>query len=42
MRTPLVLLRFLAKAALNAVGGGVLGDFVVDVPPAMAQDIWDE
>ncbi len=40
MRTPLAFLRFVVKAALNAVGGGVAGDFAVEVLPDMAQDIW--
>ncbi len=41
MRSPLALLRFFAKAALNAVGGGVAGDFVVEVLPDMARDVWN-
>src|SRR5262249_23302457 len=32
-------LRFVAKAALNAVGGGVAGDFAVEVLPAVAKDV---
>jgi tetratricopeptide (TPR) repeat protein len=34
------LLRFVAKAALNAVGGGVLGDFAVEALPDIARDVW--
>jgi hypothetical protein len=41
MQTPPVLLKFIGKAALNAVGAGLLGDFLVDALPAMAQDAWD-
>jgi hypothetical protein len=41
MRSPLAFLRFVAKAALNAVGFGVAGDFAVDVLPDMARDVWD-
>jgi parallel beta-helix repeat protein len=40
MRTPLGFLRLVAKAALNAVGGGIAGDFVADVLPDMAADLW--
>jgi formylglycine-generating enzyme required for sulfatase activity len=40
MRSPLAFLRFVAKAALNAVGFGVAGDFAVDVLPDMARDVW--
>jgi formylglycine-generating enzyme required for sulfatase activity/serine/threonine protein kinase len=40
MASPLAILRFVARAALNAVGGGVAGDFVVDVIPDIAEDIW--
>jgi hypothetical protein len=40
MRTPLAFLKFAAKAALNAVGGGVAGDFAVEVVPDLATDIW--
>ncbi|HEY7428282.1 MAG TPA: tetratricopeptide repeat protein [Gemmataceae bacterium] len=40
MRTPPALLRFIARAALNIVGGGLLGDFAVDVLPEMAKDVW--
>ncbi len=41
MRTPLAFLRFVAKSALNAVGGGVAGDFAVEFLPDMARDVWD-
>ncbi len=40
MHTPPALLRFIARAALNIAGGGVLGDFAVDVLPDMAKDVW--
>src|SRR4051794_28386117 len=40
MQTPLALLKFVAKAALNAVGFGVAGDFAMDVLPQMSRDIW--
>src|SRR4051794_37702450 len=40
MRTPLALLRFVAKASLNALGGGVAGDFAVEVLPDLARDVW--
>jgi hypothetical protein len=40
MSAPLALLRFVAKAALNAVGGGIAGDFAVEVLPEIAQDVW--
>jgi hypothetical protein len=41
MQTPPVLLKFIGKAALNAVGAGLLGDLLVDALPAIAQDAWD-
>jgi serine/threonine-protein kinase len=41
MRIPVVLLKFAAKAALNAASAGIAGDFVVDVLPEVAQDIWN-
>lgn len=40
MHTPPAILRFIARAALNIAGGGVLGDFAVDVLPDMANDVW--
>src|SRR5438105_2223296 len=40
METPKALLKFIAKAALNAVGGGILGDLAVEVLPDLAQDVW--
>src|SRR5947207_13745750 len=40
MATPLAFLKFVAKAVLNAVGGGVAGDFVVEVLPEVARDVW--
>ena len=40
MLTPAAFPRFFAKAILNAVGGGVAGDFVVEVLPDVARDVW--
>jgi formylglycine-generating enzyme required for sulfatase activity len=40
LRTPLGLMRLVVKAALNAVGFGVAGDFAAEVLPAMAKDLW--
>ena len=40
MSTPLVFLRCVAKAACNAVGGGVVGDVLFDVLPEMAGEVW--
>src|SRR5438445_107999 len=40
MATPLAFLKFVAKAVLNAVGGGVAGDFAVEVLPEVARDVW--
>src|SRR4051794_29543911 len=40
METRYALLRLLAKASLNAFGGGVAGDFAVEVMPAIARDVW--
>src|SRR5262245_14271110 len=40
MHTPFALLRFVARAALNAVSGGMAGDFVFDVLPQMSKDVW--
>jgi hypothetical protein len=40
MRTPKALLKFAAKALLNAAGGGIAGDLLVEVLPEVAQDIW--
>ena len=42
MRTPLVLLKAIGKAALNYVGAGVLGDILVDALPEIANNAWDE
>ena len=41
MRTPFVLLKFVAKALANAIGGGIVGDMMVEVLPAVAKDVWD-
>ena len=40
MRSHFALLRFVARAAGNAVGFGVAGDFAVDFLPDLAQDVW--
>jgi hypothetical protein len=36
----LAFLKFVAKAALNAIGGGIAGDFAVEVLPKVARDVW--
>src|SRR5689334_16812443 len=42
MRSPIALLRFIAKAVINAAAGGVpVGDFLVEVLPEIARDVWD-
>jgi hypothetical protein len=41
MRTPLVLLKYIAKALGNAIGGGIAGDLAVDVVPEVAKDVWE-
>jgi serine/threonine protein kinase len=41
MRTPLVLLKYVAKALGNAIGGGIAGDLVVEVLPEVAKDVWE-
>jgi eukaryotic-like serine/threonine-protein kinase len=40
MRTPLAVLKFVARAALSAVGAGVVGDFALEVLPDVARDVW--
>jgi hypothetical protein len=40
MEMPTALLKCIAKASLNAVGGGVAGDFVVEVMPGVFRDVW--
>jgi hypothetical protein len=40
METPFALLKFIAKASLNAVGGGFAGDLVMDVMPGVFRDVW--
>jgi formylglycine-generating enzyme required for sulfatase activity len=40
METPYGLLRVIAKAALNAVGGGVAGDVLVEILPDIGKDVW--
>ncbi len=42
MRTPLVLLKAIGKAILNAVGGGVLGDILLDALPEIANNAWED
>jgi hypothetical protein len=41
MSVPLAFLKFVAKAALNAVGFGLGGEFVVEVLPEVAKDVWE-
>lgn len=41
MRTPSALLKFVAKALANAIGGGVAGDLLVEVLPEVAKDAWE-
>jgi formylglycine-generating enzyme required for sulfatase activity len=38
--TPFALMKFVAKAALNAVGFGMAGELAVDVLPEVARDVW--
>jgi formylglycine-generating enzyme required for sulfatase activity len=40
MRTPLAFLKFVAKAGLNAISGGVAGDFVAEFLPDFASEVW--
>jgi formylglycine-generating enzyme required for sulfatase activity/serine/threonine protein kinase len=40
MAAPLAFLRFVAKATLNALSGGVAGDFAVEVLPDIARGVW--
>jgi formylglycine-generating enzyme required for sulfatase activity len=40
MRSPLAVFKFVARAALNAVGFGMAGDIAVDVVPDMAKDVY--
>src|SRR5262245_51735263 len=40
MRSPFVLLKYVARALGNALGGGIAGDLVVEVLPGVAQDVW--
>jgi formylglycine-generating enzyme required for sulfatase activity len=40
MQTPIAILRVVGKALLNAFGGGLAGDVVIDVLPDVAQDLW--
>ncbi len=38
--TPLALMKFVAKAALNVAGFGVAGELAVEVLPDVAHDVW--
>jgi formylglycine-generating enzyme required for sulfatase activity len=40
VRTPAALVKFIARAAMNAAGFGIVGDFAIDVLPNMARDVW--
>jgi len=40
MAARLALFKFVAKAALNYVGGGFGGDFIIEVLPEIANDVW--
>lgn len=40
METPFVLLRLVAKAIANAIGGGVAGEILIEILPAVANDVW--
>jgi formylglycine-generating enzyme required for sulfatase activity len=40
MQTPFAILRVVGKALLNAAGGGIAGDLLIDVIPDVAQDVW--
>src|SRR5262245_19659067 len=39
MRLPLGLLKVVGKGVLNAVGGGIVGDVLVEVLPDVARDV---
>ena len=41
MRSPRELVKAVARAVLNAVSGGYVGDLIVDVVPGVAHDVWD-
>jgi serine/threonine protein kinase len=41
METPWVLMKCVAKAVLNAVGAGFLGEVLIEVLPEVARDAWD-
>jgi serine/threonine protein kinase/lipoprotein NlpI len=40
MRTPLILLRGIAKGLLNVLSGGLLGDVLGEMLPDVAEDVW--
>src|SRR5439155_4018181 len=41
MRSPSAFFKFVAKAALNVACFVVAGDFIVEVLPNMARDLWE-
>jgi formylglycine-generating enzyme required for sulfatase activity len=41
MRSPFALFKFAARCLLNAGSFGLAGEFVVDVIPDLARDLWD-
>lgn len=40
MHTPFAFLRFVGRAVANALGAGLAGDFLIDVLPEVAKDVW--
>jgi serine/threonine protein kinase len=40
MPAAIAFFKFVARAALNAVGGGIAGDFAVEVLPDVAREVW--
>src|SRR5947209_336750 len=42
MNTPVTLLKLIGQAVLNTAGAGLTGDFIVDVLPEVAHDVWNE
>src|SRR5262249_6968239 len=40
METPVALLKFVGKALLSAAGVGIVGEFVAEVLPDMARDVF--
>lgn len=41
MRTPFLLLKYVGKALLNVVGGGIASDLLVETLPEIAKEVWD-